>query len=311
MIINKLLKIFFFTGLFVFLFSSISPALTTIELKENVCLTGKEIFLKDIANLSNTSVDNIYIGQAPLPAGKRYITQEYVKLKILQAKIKEEDFNLIGATKIEITTSSQKLDVEEITKIAQEYILTNLNTTARIAIESFNIRKNVILPAGKVEYEIENTPMLKNQVYLPVTIKVNGTKYKTIRLGFKIHRFTNVVIAAKPLPRHHILTPVDIEIQEREITYINPAPIEDVIGKRLKSPLTQGGILTYNLIEIPPLIKRGDVVMIKKEIGALIVQAKGIAKEDGRLGDEIQVKNVDSDKIINSIVEDSRTVVAR
>lgn len=309
--INRLVKIFFLTWLLVALLYSSSLAQTTIELKENVCLAGEEIFLKDIATISDNSLNNIYIGKLPLPGKKREISQDYVKLRILQAKIKEENFKLTGANKITITTSSQQLDIEEVIKIAKEYLLDKFNQ--RVEMEPFATLKNMTLPAGCVEYEIGivNSQNLRSQVYIPVEIKINGTKYRTIKVGFKIHRFDKVIITAKPLPRHHLLTLQDIKIEEREVTYINSVPLAEIIGKRLKTAVTEGKILTYDLIESPPIIKRGDVVTIKKEDEFLIIGAKGVAKENGRLGDKIKVENTTSKKIITGIVEDDKTVIVK
>jgi len=311
--IDKLVKVFILTMLFVCLGWTKALPLTTIELKQNVYLNNEDIFLKDIAKLSDASLNNIYIGKLPLPGRKRYITQDYVKLRILQAKIKEEDFKLTGAKEVEITAFSQKLDVEEVTKIAKNYLLDKIGDNCRVEIEPLGNLKSILLPAGKIEYELNsiNNIDLRGQIYLPVNIKVNGIKYQTIRPGFKIRQFANVVIVDKPLDRYHVLTPLDLKIEEREVTYLNPAALDEVIGKRLKSSVREGRILTYDLIEIPPLIKRGDVVNIKKEFEFLTVSGKGIAKEDGGLNDKIKVENIDSKKIIYGIVEDDKTVVVK
>lgn len=311
--INKLLKVIFLTGLFVAMFYSNSLAVIIIELKENVSLSGEEIFLKDIANLNNASVDNVYIGKMPLPGRKRYITQDYVKLRVLQAKIKEGNFKLTGANEVEITASSQLLDIEELIKIARNHLLDKIKINQRLIIEPLGVPESIILPVGKVDFEIDsiNNPNLERQVYLPVNVKINGIKYRTVKIGFKIHRFASVVLAAKPLPRYYVLTPLDVEIQEREVTDISPVALDDVIGKRLKNSVRGGEILTYDLIEIPPLINRGDVVTIKRESEFLIIKTKGVAKKDGRLGEKIQVENIDSKKMISGIVEDDKTVVVK
>jgi len=308
-----LLKIFILSALLLALISTPVHSLTTIELKENVCLSGEEIFLKDIANMSTTFLNEVYIGKMPLPGRKRCITQDYVKLRILQAKIKEEDFKLTGSNKVTITAFSQKLDMEEVTKRAKSYLLDMISGNQRVEIEPLGTPKDIILPQGKIEYEMSliNNPNLRNNVYISVDIKLDSKKYQTIRLGFKIRRFANVVVTTKPLTRYHILTPLDIKIVEREVSYLNPVPLDEVMGKRLKIALEDGRILTYDLIEIPPLIKRGDVVTIKREDEFLIIGAKGIAREDGRLGDKIRVENTTSKKIITGIVEDDKTVVVK
>lgn len=311
---NKLLKIFILSWLLLVLFCSKSLALTFVELKEKVCLSGEEIYLEDVANLSDNLLNNVYLGKLPLPSKKRYFSQDYVKLKILQAKIKEEDFKITGAKEVEVTAAFQKLNIEEITKIAKMLLLEKIDTPQRLKIEPLGTLKDIILPAGKVEYEIGvvNSQNLRNQVYMPVDIKINGIKYRTIKLGFKIHRFANVIVTTRSLPRYYVLTLPDVAIEEREVAYyLNPVPLEEVIGKRLKTTVTEGKILTYDLIEIPPLIKRGDVVTIKKENEFLRLSVKGRAKEDGRLGDKIQVENTVSKKTITGIVEDDETVLVK
>ncbi|MFH1564013.1 MAG: flagellar basal body P-ring formation chaperone FlgA [Nitrospirota bacterium] len=326
--IIRLLKVILWGGLFVCLSDSKILALTTIELKESVCVRASEIFLKDIANLSDSLLDKVYIGKSPLPGRERHITQDYVRLKILQAKIKqvhlvEGDFKLTGAKGVEVITSSQKLDMEELTNIAKNYyeaslLLEAIKINQRLEIKPIDItrqasKENIILPVGKIEFEfgVIDSRNLKRQVYLPVDIKVDGIRYRTVRIGFEIHRFANVLIAVKPLDRYHVLSPLDLRFEEREVTCINPVPLEEVIGKRLKTSVLKERILTYDLIEIPPLIKRGDIVTIKMEGEFLIVGAKGVAKEDGGLGDKIRVENRGSKKIITGIVEDSETVVVK
>lgn len=311
--INKLVKIFMLSWLLLILWCSKSLSLTLIELKESVCLSGEEIYLKDVAKMSDNLLNNVYLGKLPLPGKKRWLTQDYVKLKILHAKIKEADFKITGANEIEITTASQKLNIEEVTERAKMALLEKINSPQRIEIEPLGTIKDIILPLGRVSYEIEvvNSQNLRNQVYIPVDIKINGTKYRTIKVGFRIHRFANVIITTRPLPRHYVLTLPDLKMEEGEVTSTNPVPLEDVIGKRLKTAVPEGKILTYDLIEIPPLIKRGDVVTIKKEDEFLSISVKGMAKEDGRLGDKIQVENTASKKIITAIVEDEETVVVK
>lgn len=311
--INKLIKVFFLTWLLVTLLYGNSLAVTLIELKESVCLSGDEIYLKDIATLSDNSLNNVYMGKLPLPGKKRCFSQGYVKLRILQAKIKEEDFKITSDNEVEVIASSQKLNMEEVTQIARMSLLEKIDSSKRIEIEPFGTIKDIILPAGKVEYQVSavQSQNFRNQVYIPVDIKINGTKYRTIKVGFRIHRFANVIITTRSLPGYYILTFHDVRMEEREVTYINPIPLEEVIGKRLKTAVPEGKILTYDLIETPPLIKRGDVVTIKREDEFLSISAKGMAKQDGRLGDKIQIENTISKKIITGVVEDDKTVLVK
>jgi flagella basal body P-ring formation protein FlgA len=63
-----------------------------------------------------------------------------------------------------------------------------------------------------------------------------------------------------------------------------------------------------NLVEYPPLVKRGDVVIILVETSGMRITALGQVKKKGRLGESIPVMNYDSKKILYARVLDSSTV---
>ena len=62
------------------------------------------------------------------------------------------------------------------------------------------------------------------------------------------------------------------------------------------------------MVKEPIIIKRGDVVMIIAKAGALSVKSAGVAINDGRLGQQIQVKNKASKRIVVARVISSKQV---
>ncbi|HHT9123980.1 MAG TPA: flagellar basal body P-ring formation chaperone FlgA, partial [Candidatus Wunengus sp. YC63] len=62
------------------------------------------------------------------------------------------------------------------------------------------------------------------------------------------------------------------------------------------------------MIDNPPLIKKGDFIKVSVQSGNLNIVTKGVAKEDGYVGKVIRIKNVDSNKELYGKVEDSTTV---
>lgn len=66
--------------------------------------------------------------------------------------------------------------------------------------------------------------------------------------------------------------------------------------------------LNSDLVELPPLVKQGDVVMIAAESETLRVSALGQVKEKGRRGERIRVLNLDSKKEVYALVVDGTTV---
>jgi flagella basal body P-ring formation protein FlgA len=61
-------------------------------------------------------------------------------------------------------------------------------------------------------------------------------------------------------------------------------------------------------VEVPPLIRRGDVVRIIAESNTFRISTKGEAKEDGGKGERIRLVNLRSKKNIYAEVVDPGTV---
>jgi flagella basal body P-ring formation protein FlgA len=83
---------------------------------------------------------------------------------------------------------------------------------------------------------------------------------------------------------------------------------DDIIGKRARRNIDAGDILRPDLIEMPPLVKRGDMVVIVAESRGIKVTATGEVKSDGLRGERVKVVNLDSNKHFTARVVDKQTV---
>ena len=75
--------------------------------------------------------------------------------------------------------------------------------------------------------------------------------------------------------------------------------------------INPGRVILTDMVDLPPVIKRGDLVNILAVMGNMTVTALGKAKRDGRRGELIPVVNVDSGKEVIAQVRDSHTVVVK
>ena len=120
-----------------------------------------------------------------------------------------------------------------------------------------------------------------------------------------------VVVARRPLGRHKPITEDDIELQTMDLSDLPDGVISDpeaVLGKRTRRAIGSRTPLRADLIELPPLVKRGDLVVIIAETSGLKITTLGQVKKRGRLGERIPVVNMDSKKILYARVIDSNTV---
>ena len=101
-------------------------------------------------------------------------------------------------------------------------------------------------------------------------------------------------------------------MQEIDLAAIELNPItsiDEVLGKRTKRTITASSFLTTACIELPPLVKRGDVVLIIAESEGLRITALGEVRKSGCRGEKIRVLNLDSKKAVYARVVDADTVI--
>jgi len=146
---------------------------------------------------------------------------------------------------------------------------------------------------------------------LSIVFDVDGRFQKTIRANVKVEALAPVVVTAKPIGR---LKPISREDLKMEVTDLVDLPtgvitdIDEIIDKRARRNIQAGEFLRPDLIEMPPLVKRGDMVVIVAEIEGLKVTAIGEAKSAGHLGERVKVVNLDSNKRLSALVLDDKTV---
>ena len=87
--------------------------------------------------------------------------------------------------------------------------------------------------------------------------------------------------------------------------------LKNIAGKRVKRFVGANTPLTEDILEDPPMFKRGDKVFIVAESETLKVTAMGVAGEDGYRGRPVKVTNLQSKKEVFAEVVDGGTVRVR
>jgi flagella basal body P-ring formation protein FlgA len=119
------------------------------------------------------------------------------------------------------------------------------------------------------------------------------------------------VVTKKPLGRYRTITPDDVYMQKMDITNLPNDIItdyKDVLGKRVRRNIWAKVVLRSEYIEFPPLVKRGDTVLIVAESEKMKITAMGEVRKSGRRGERVKVINLNSNKRIFARVIDQNTV---
>ena len=321
-------KIVFYAFMF-FLFSLLSlgmpahptaAAITTISLSERSEVEKDKILLGKIATIKSEDhgfageLRNMVIGKAPLPGKSRWINSDYIKIRLKQKGIDLSQVRLEGPEEIEVSMSFIEISKEKIEKVVLNFVKQNLHwEDARVRVKKINVSNNLILPRGKVTYKVvplKNRRLL-GTIPIPIHFAVDGTYKKKVWTTVNIEVLKKVVVTKGRMKRFHEITEEDICLKEMNLAKIPSNVItnsEEVLGRRAKRTIGADVVLRTDLVEFPPLVKRGDVVLIVAESEGLRITAFGEVKKKGRRGERVMVENLASKKKVNAYVLDSNSV---
>jgi flagella basal body P-ring formation protein FlgA len=321
-IMYKTLKTLFFNLLFILVLitHTSASAFVKINLFESTDIESDKIILGEIGNISGDDdlqvekVKNVVLGNAPLPGKNKKISRELVISRIKLSGIDLAKIQMISSDKVEIIRSSTTISPENIKKIVFSFLDKALPwDRENVNLKDIRVTNDIILPKGNITYKVVFPPNTDYVGLTPLTVYfyVNGNFEKRLLVTVNIEVMSNIVVTRKPLGRYKLITEEDVCLKKMNLAKFPSNVItryEDVLGKRTRRTIDSNVALRPDLVELPPLIKRGDIVKIIVESEGLKVTTLGKAKEMGRRGEMIKVINVDSTKAIYARVIDSNSV---
>jgi len=138
---------------------------------------------------------------------------------------------------------------------------------------------------------------LRGRVAVPVRVYYSDNSTDLIYLQADISLFCMVPVAVRNIDRYNTLNYSDLYLELRDVTSLRKdvaKPEELISGVRTKRLITKGRIITRDMIEPVPVIRRGDRVKIVVDCRNLQVSTYGIAKEDGWPGKRIRIRTENS-----------------
>lgn len=297
-----------------------AAGINTVRVFERSKVKYDEIRLGEIAEIKGEDpallkkLRDIVIGKALLPGKSRRIDEDCIKIRLKQNGIDLSQIRLQVPMKVEVSRSFIEISKEKIEKIVLDSVYGLIPWEKdQVRIKKICVSNSALLPEGNITYKVvapRNTDFLGN-VPLSVLFKVNRRLEKKIWATVNIEVLTEMVVTTRPLRRYQMITEDDIHMKKMDLSKVKSDAVttyEEVLGKRTKRAINIDEVLRTDHIELPPLVKRGDVVSIIAESDGLMITALGEVRKKGCRGERITVLNLDSKKCIYAHVLDSNTV---
>ncbi|MBW1739627.1 MAG: flagellar basal body P-ring formation protein FlgA [Deltaproteobacteria bacterium] len=292
---------------------------TCIKIKGEAWIKGEKVYLKDIASIEGPTrlkerLGAIYLGYSPQPGRYKTIRGTWIESKIRSKRWLPVNTALHVPESVRVNRTWQSIQEKDLQELYNNYIAKQLKgREANFRVSRFKVVGNGQFPEGKMSIELvrQGDGRLLGYVSLTAIVRVDGKIEQRMVLSGWVDRFEDVVCTSRSLRRNSIITEEDLCMKQRNISRLPfnvLTSMEAVVGKRLKQSLKTDTALLANMVEDPPLIKRGDKVIIMGESPTLLVTTLGIAQAKGGIGDQIRVKNCMSQKQIIARIINASTV---
>jgi flagella basal body P-ring formation protein FlgA len=84
--------------------------------------------------------------------------------------------------------------------------------------------------------------------------------------------------------------------------------LSELAGRRLKRDLPAGTVLTPAILQPEIVIKRGQQVTVVASVSGIEVRTQGVAMGDASANSRIRVKNLNSAKVVEGLVDTQNMV---
>lgn len=292
---------------FLCLFSASPAWCLQIQLHDQARVTEGTIHLGDLASsipedpeaeqwLSRT------VGHSPAP-GKSKTIQSKALIQSLQHVEGAEKINWSGANSITVTRQGIELKKEQLKQIIAEFLQQNLTNLpdAEFRFTSVRAQESIVLPTGKLSYTVTpSKPGILGSSSFSITFQIDGKTVKHCTVRGKLEAMADVATAAVNLRKGEIIAANHLVMQRQDISKLEtPCPAIDLaIGLEVKRYIRAGKAIDSRNVQPAPIIRKGEPVKIIASKGALRLSTNGVAIMNGRPGEFIRVKNINSDKLV-------------
>lgn len=122
----------------------------------------------------------------------------------------------------------------------------------------------------------------------------------SVRVGYAVaeaHAVTEHVRTARPINRGTTLTDDDLVALDGDLGAVLMRPLpthQSLVGAIASRDLRSGTLVTSTVVALPKLVRARESVVVRVQVGSVIVSGHATATENGELGDVISLLNEQS-----------------
>lgn len=308
-----------FRILFLALISILSLAVAdsfgaTVLLHERASYSGAVVYLGDIADISSAAPSEVHdlsttpLLPSPSQGMKDYLRDNQIRELLTSRGVDVSELLITGAKVVEISNTV----VKKAPTPAEPNILLDSQEIEDTVVAA--IKRYLINETGHQEWQLEITltdatlnklaklgsEVLASAGHSPWTgaqrFQITGTgTAKAVLVSATVDRLQDTVVAVRKIQPGDLIGVTDVEIRQQggNLPATTIRSLDQVLGKEAIRAITAETILQSGQLRAPLQVQRGETVEVYARTGGITVKTFAVVKQDGSLGDLVQVETLD------------------
>ena len=290
-----------------------------IYLPREITIKDRHLSLGQVAiirgqELLVAKANEIALGQISTSGQKIVIDREMILSRLACNGIPVSKVTLTGAKTITIKQQERTIRSDEFIKLASSFLEKNPPGVSVCGFNPIRIPQDFIITGtGKdITFSSRLVPSrAKNQAKVEITIHSDGKKIGTCEIIFGLKYNHRQAVTKVNVPAGAIISQGNIKIEKKQSNYPDSSEWKPPYGLIAKRHIPAKTVLHPNMlgpVKSPIITKRNQKVIIRIDMPGFLITAFGKAMQDGRAGEYIKVRNVDSQRIILARINEDGSV---
>ncbi len=296
-----------------------------LALRETAIAPDTRVQIGDIADLRGCEeperqrIARLDLADLPLSSQPILVTRQQIGFRLQLAGLAAESYRLEGPSCVRVSRpAGQGLDAK-IVAIARQTLeqqISGQGEDYRIELAQAVLVPPLSANSGDIhlEAEVRSQIVPPCRVAVEVGIYVRGARCNGVMVYLDVKKLQSVPVAIRRIESGETLSTDNVRV-ERIVT-VNPQratlTATELMGRRARRPISAKHPIEPDDVETDTqtvaAIRTNDLVHLIATVGPMQVKTRGEALQDGRIGQRIQVRNLDSKNIVTGKVVDGSTV---
>ncbi|HKI33790.1 MAG TPA: flagellar basal body P-ring formation chaperone FlgA [Gemmataceae bacterium] len=285
-----------------------------VTLRPSASATSSPVCVGQVASLSGGSrelrsrIESLDLAERPARGKSLLVLAELVSYRLQLAGIERGSFRVEGAPVVQVSAAGSVTE-DDFLQAARDALRDRFPGRPEDLVvspaQAPAVPQLTLAAKAEVRFEAEvREPMsVPGRCRIDVALVVNRERLGVVPVLLDVKVYQSVAVAVRRIEAGEVLSEENVRIERRALdamdSCVTPKELEG--GRKARRVLPAGQMIPPSAIEPsnadnPILIKQHDPVKVVARVGKLCITVLAEAQQDGRAGESIRVRNVDSRK---------------